>query len=438
MSSRLISNCPELWAQVLEKDGHIIKGRWKKKVPISSLTVSANVSIKWKCHDGEWPNGDYADDHVWEQEIYARWDRKKQKPRKCPFCPGEGRISVCRSNSLGATDSNLISEWHPDNEITPFEVLPYSHTEVKWKCHDGKWPDGTPAEDHVWNAKVSDRSRGRGCPFCHGDAVCESNSLPTTHPDLVKEWHPDNLHPASEFKAGTSKRFIPIWKCYKGKWPDGTPADDHVWTATIAARTGKKTGCPFCPNASKSRARACPSNSLAANFPELAKQWSQKNRLEPNQVLPGSNDKFLWNCEKDESHEYPQSPKSKTTQNAGCTRCKKKNETKLYEYCKQLFPKFEIERNKKGLFQKNKRMELDIWIPELNLGFEYQGEQHYIVRRDWPNGEELLLQTKKRDQLKKEYCAELGITMIEIKYDWGMDRSVVIEELENYGFSVIM
>ena len=78
-------------------------------------------------------------------------------------------------------------------------------------------------------------------------------------------------------------------------------------------------------------------------------------------------------------------------------------------------------------------MELDIWIPELKLGFEYQGEQHYIARKDWPNGDELLLETKKRDQLKKKYCAELGITMIEIKYDWNMEINVVREKLKNCG-----
>ena len=141
----------------------------------------------------------------------------------------------------------------------------------------------------------------------------------------------------------------------------------------------------------------------------------------------------MWNCEKDDSHAYEQSPKSKTTQNAGCINCKRKNETKLYEYCLKLFPGLKPQRNIKRLFPKNRLMELDIWIPKLDLGFEYQGEQHYIPRKDWPNGEKLLLETQERDRLKKKYCAEQGITMIEIKYDWNMDIKVVKDELIRHG-----
>jgi hypothetical protein len=426
-----ISDNLELWAQVEDKDGHIIKGRWKKKVLISSLTVNANVSIQWKCHNGEWPNGDYADDHEWEQEIYARWDRKKKIPRRCPFCPGDGRRSICDSNSLGALGGKLVEEWHPDNELTPFQVLPYSHEKVKWKCHDGEWPNGDYADDHEWSAMVSDRSQGKGCPFCHGDSVCESNSLLVTHPELVKEWHPDNIQPASNFKAGTSLRYLPKWKCYKGTWPDGRFADDHEWRTRIVNRT-RGSGCHFCLNDSKSRLKVCDSNSFAATEPDLAKLWSSKNTKKPNQVLPGSNRKYLWNCDNDAKHEYSQSIKSKTTQKSGCPSCKKKNETKVYEYCQELFPGLKIERNRKRLFKQNTKMELDIWFPDLKLGIEYQGEQHYFARKDWQNDEKRLIQRKKMDEQKRQYCAEKGIVLIEIKYDWKMDKNVLINALKGY------
>jgi hypothetical protein len=430
----LIYDFPGFWAQVLDKEGHIVKGPRKKKVLISSLTVSANVSIKWKCHDGKWPNGDYADDHEWKAAPYSRWNREEKKVRKCPFCPGKGRRRVCKSNSLGALNSKLVNEWHSDNDITPFDVLPFSHEKVKWKCHDGKLPNGDYADDHVWPAMVSDRSRGKGCPFCYGDAVCESNCLPTTHPELVKEWHPDNEYPASNYKAGSSISYVPKWKCYDGEWPNGNYANDHEWKVRIVNRT-RGSGCPYCLNASDSRSRVCDSNSLVATHPSLAKLWSLKNPKTPNQVLGGTNDKYLWNCAKDPNHEYRQSPKSKTTQNAGCKSCKLKNETKVYDYCKEIFPHLAEEgiiRNQKKLFEKNPLMELDIWIPNLNVGIEYQGEQHYIARIDWPNGQELLKQNQKRDEQKRFWCGELGIHLIEIKYDWKMDKKVLVDKLNGY------
>ena len=50
-------------------------------------------------------------------------------------------------------------------------------------------------------------------------------SLAETHPELVKEWHPNkngDLSPEG-FTAGSHKKIV--WKC-----PE---EDDHIWTASI-------------------------------------------------------------------------------------------------------------------------------------------------------------------------------------------------------------
>lgn len=59
-------------------------------------------------------------------------------------------------------------------------------------------------------------------------------------------------------------------------------------------------------------------------------------------------------------------------------------------------------------------MELDIFIPSLNLGLEYHGEQHFQdVQYFGPKQ-----QYTTRDTHKREACEAQGITLIEVPYWW--------------------
>ena len=64
-------------------------------------------------------------------------------------------------------------------------------------------------------------------------------------------------------------------------------------------------------------------------------------------------------------------------------------------------------------------MELDIFIPQLRLAFEYQGEHHYYdiyaLGNKWSQ--------KERDGEKRAACMERGITLVEIPYWWDRDKS---------------
>lgn len=58
----------------------------------------------------------------------------------------------------------------------------------------------------------------------------------------------------------------------------------------------------------------------------------------------------------------------------------------------------------------------DFYLPEYNAVIEYQGEQHYLTSARGYFNEEELVNLKKRDEYKKEYCKMQQINFIEIPY----------------------
>lgn len=59
---------------------------------------------------------------------------------------------------------------------------------------------------------------------------------------------------------------------------------------------------------------------------------------------------------------------------------------------------------------------LDIYIPDLRIGIEYQGEQHYRVV-DFFGGEESFHKRQELDERKRKLCIENNVKLIEWKYD---------------------
>ena len=60
-----------------------------------------------------------------------------------------------------------------------------------------------------------------------------------------------------------------------------------------------------------------------------------------------------------------------------------------------------------------KRYKFDFYLPDYNLAIEYQGEQHY---KDKSKVWEPLNKIQERDAIKRQYCQEHGIELLEIDY----------------------
>ena len=74
----------------------------------------------------------------------------------CPYC---SRRRTSELNSLALAFPQFAAEFHPTkNAGLVFEDLSVkSHRQVWWRCKRG----------HEWEAAISNRSRGNGCPYCH-------------------------------------------------------------------------------------------------------------------------------------------------------------------------------------------------------------------------------------------------------------------------------
>lgn len=77
----------------------------------------------------------------------------------CPIC--EHRAVLKGYNDLLTVNSALAGSWSEKNRLKPYEVSPSSNKVVIWKCENG----------HEWSARIADRTRGHGCPYCSGQRM---------------------------------------------------------------------------------------------------------------------------------------------------------------------------------------------------------------------------------------------------------------------------
>ena len=175
------------------------------------FVANSNKKVWWKCEKG----------HEWEASIYSR-----NKGHGCPYC---SNIKVLKGhNDLQTINPALAKEWNyeKNKELTPADVMSSSAKRVWWKCSKG----------HEWQACISHRNKGSGCPYCSGRyAIKGENDLQTVNPTLANDWNfekNDGLTPMDVLPNSNKKVW---WKCSEG----------HEWQARIADRN-KGRGCPIC------------------------------------------------------------------------------------------------------------------------------------------------------------------------------------------------
>lgn len=231
-----------------------------KGVTPADIPLGSHHKAWWICEKG----------HVWQAIVKSRTNGTG-----CPVCAN--RRLIPGENDLAALYPDLARQWHPtrNGTLTPRDLAAGTKKKVWWKCEKG----------HEWQAVVSSRVGGAGCPVCAGKVVLPGeNDLASRFPAVAAQWHPgrngtlkpERLTPYSNRKVW--------WRCERG----------HAYQASVGARTVNGSGCPYCAG----KRVLAGFNDLATLEPEIAAQWhpNLNGALTPEMVTAGSHRKAWWQC----------------------------------------------------------------------------------------------------------------------------------------------
>lgn len=105
-------------------------------------------------------------------------------------------------------------------------------------------------------------------------------------------------------------------------------------------------------------------------------------------------------------------------------------ETILYYNVRAIFRSRTIVRHARPGFLEG--LELDLWIPALRLGIEFQGEQHEQAV-DHCRGGPALISLQERDRRKKALCEKAGVTLVCFDADVDLNETAVAARLRSMG-----
>ena len=341
------------------------------------LTRGSRKKVLWRCEHG----------HIWETSVNHRTHGSG-----CPYC--QRMKPWVGETDLATTHPELVAELLDKSLGT--ELMSGSKKYVWWKCKYG----------HIWRARVVDRVNGHGCPYCTGVLpIVGENDLATTHPELVSQLVDNSL--GTKLTSGSGK--CVEWVCERG----------HVWKAPVYTRV-KGHGCPYCAG----QLPIVGETDLATTHPEIAEQLKDKSL--GITVTAGSGKLLEWQCE--HGHVWKARVSHRVHGN-GCPTCKESSgERNVRAWLdKQGISYVEQWWHSGCKCQKPLTFDFAIFgqdndtIPVVCI--EYQGEQHYMSIVAF-GGDERFESQKMHDDIKRAFCEEYGIKLIEIPYSFDSEYLV--------------
>ena len=394
----------------------------KKGLKPDDITCGIGVKASWRCDACK--------------GRYEMTVNNKTSGLGCPYCSGH-RVLRGFNDLLTKCPELIASEWdwirNNANNLQPDAITPGSTVKACWHCNtcDGHY-------DMRVNAKTTNR---QGCPYCAGRQVLQGfNDLASQYPKLIKnEWDWN-----ANIKKGLKPDVITSCSHVKANWHCDTC--DGRYEMMVKDKTNGH-GCPFCAGRKVLKGF----NDLASQCPELIEsEWDWiKNEIKPDEITCHSSMKTWWRCSHDDSHSWlaPVYSRTKTGSNkSGCPKCShriSKQEDEVASFIqnylqanhadmnytmhrsikfKRIYAmkRIDTENILSDCLQAHLRKELDIYIPELNLAIEYDGDY-------WHNDNLMVLRCGLTNNavhvIKQQLCKQACVKLLFItEHDWVHDN----------------
>ena len=269
--------------------------------------------------------------------------------------------------------------------------------------HKKLWFTCTTYVDHSFLTAPLYILDGQGCGVCAGRQVWRGfNDFESQCPYESYFWdYSKNGENPWEVAKSKNKKYW--FLCEEG----------HPFFSSLGNISYKGMWCPYCAGTS-----VIPGvNDLQTLYPQLAGQLDPVGNIDPTSLSPSSHKKVGWICTEDETHRWQAVVNNRTRKGYGCPQCSKsiirsKAEIQIFSWiANDLLPGVEVVPNDKYTLGGK---HIDIYIPSLKLGFEYNGNYWHKDKGD-PDGP---------SAQKERLAREKGVTLYTIwEDDWTSDRS---------------
>ena len=320
----------------------------------------------------------------------------------CPYCIGRNKTTESFKNELFLQNPNI-------------EVLGEyvdAHTNILCKCL---------IDGHEWAPTPNTLLAGQGCPVC-GRLLCGQKRIKTNEQFLNElSLITDTIIPLEPYVYAKEKIWVECSVC------------GHEWRVEPDGLLQGR-GCSECAKA------AAHDRQVKSNEQFLQELAEINPTLKPLEPYYNDHTKILVHCE---THNYTWlvAPNKILRRRTGCPKCSLySNEAKIIDILEGFGYIVEPQKRFDDCCDKLP-LPFDIYVEELNLLIEYDGEGHYIPI---PRGgiskekaEENLRIAQKHDAIKTQYCKDNNILLIRVPY-WENKNlyNFLIAQLKQYKINV--
>lgn len=274
----------------------------------------------------------------------------------------------------------------------------YDYSEVEYKNANTKVIIVCYMCGHRWGITPAHHMNGRGCRACQYKKLKQAFSKDHSwFLGRALEIHGDKYEYLSEYRGSNQPIKIRCKVC------------DRVYYQEVNSHLSGGKGCQQCFHRNLIRRQP-----MAISVFEGRCKQKHNNRYEYFGDFIGVRKKIRVLCKKHD-YEFSQYAGNHLYGSHGCPKCDlSKGELEINRVLTEFGVEFVVEKAFPGCRDVHE-LAFDFFIPSRSLCIEYQGQQHYYPL-DYFGGQEIFEGICRRDEIKREFCKQNGIDLLDIPY----------------------